>query len=115
MTETSLKLIKDLENYKLVYYWACSDQGKVSPDLPTLLHASEWIIQHQATTYEGSERRKTLLDRRKKKTLPNNHETELVFSRRLKPEGRRITDTIPKVDLDLSAEKLLEMKNDFLN
>lgn len=115
MPANSLKLIKDLDNFRQIYYWACPTQGKVSPELPTLLHASEWIIKHQADNFASTERRKTLIDRRKRNTVPSNAETELVFSRRINPEGRRITDAMPKVDLDLAAEKIKEMKGQLLN
>lgn len=115
MSHSPLKLIKDFDNFKFVYYWACPDQGKVSPNLPTLLHASEWIIEHNSSNYNGVERRTTMVDRRKKKLKPNNAESELVYSRRENPEGRRVTDKVPKIDLDLTPEKFNEIKQEALN
>ncbi|WP_415891820.1 hypothetical protein ACMXYN_10765 [Neptuniibacter sp. PT8_73] len=115
MSRSPLKLIKDLDNFKFVYYWACPDQGKVSPNLPTLLHAGEWIIEHNTSNYVGTERRKTMVDRRKKQAAATTAEMELVYSRRLNPEGRRVTDKVPVIDLDLTPEKFNEMKQDILN
>ncbi|EAR61587.1 hypothetical protein [Neptuniibacter caesariensis] len=115
MPVNKLKLIKDLDNYRYVYYWACPDQGRVSPELPTILHASEWIIEHQTENYQGQERRQSNLDRRKVKSKARTPDEELVFSRRENPEGRRITDKVPVIDLDLCPEKLKSMKDELLN
>jgi len=113
--ENQLKLIKDLDNFKFVYYWACPFRGKVSPEMPTLLHAGEWMIEYQTANYEGRERRKTMIDRRKKELKPRTTDEKLQFVKRTRPEGRRITDKMPDVDLDLSEEKLKEMKQSILN
>ncbi|WP_415885067.1 hypothetical protein ACMXYO_10480 [Neptuniibacter sp. QD37_6] len=115
MPHRTLNLIKDLDNLKIVYYWACPNQGKVSPNLPTLLHASEWFISHNTAKYTGIERRKTMVDRRKQESAAVTAEMDLVYSRRLKPEGRRITDKELTIDLDLTLDKLSKIKQGILN
>lgn len=115
MPANSLKLIKDIDNYKFIYYWASPDSGQVSPSLPTLLHASEWIVEHQTNKYRKHERRKTTTDRRKQEIKTTSTEQELAFSRRIRPEGRRITDKLPEVDLDMTAEKFNTMKSKLMN
>lgn len=115
MPVNNLKLIKDIDNYRYVYYWACPELGKISPELPTLLHAGEWIVEYQSETYAGKERRQTSVDRRKRKLRARTPGQELVYSRRENPEGRRITDKVPVVDLDLSPEKFKSMKDELLN
>ncbi|MAY42429.1 MULTISPECIES: hypothetical protein [unclassified Neptuniibacter] len=115
MSANSLKLIKDLDNYKFIYYWACPESGKVSPDLPTLLHAGEWICEYQTAQYKHRERRKVMKDRRRNTVQKNTPELDLVYSRRLKPEGRRVTDTLPVIDLDMTPEKFNVMKDQLLN
>lgn len=114
MQANNLKLIKDLDNYRYVYYWACPEQGRISPDFPTLLHAGEWIADIKSSSYTGKERRQTIQDRRKRGLRARSPGQELLFSRREK-EGRRITDRIPSVDMDLTPEKLNDMKGDLLN
>lgn len=115
MSSVSLKLIKDLDNYKFIYYWACPEQGRVSPNLPTLLHASEWLVEHQSEKYKDRERRKSMTDRRRNAYKSTSPSMELIYSRRLKPEGRRITDKLPTVDLDMSSDKCREMRDQLIN
>ncbi len=115
MSANSLKLIKDLDNYKFIYYWASPELGKISPDLPTLLHAGEWLVEHQAENFLNKERRKTMVDRRKKAFKSTSPEMELIYSRRTNPEGRRVTDKLPVIDLDMTPEKFNQMKGELMN
>ena len=115
MSANSLKLIKDLDNYKFIYYWASPEIGKISPNLPTLLHAGEWLVEHKTESFQDPERRKTMVDRRKKNLKSTSPEMELIYSRRENPEGRRITDKLPTIDLDMTAEKLNQMKSELMN
>ena len=115
MSNKPLKLIKDLDNYKFVYYWASPDSGKVSPELPTLLHASEWLVEYQADKYQDSERRESRIDRRKRERHASSPGMELIYSRRLNPEGRRVTDKLPVIDLDMTSEKFNKMKDELMN
>ncbi|KXJ53102.1 hypothetical protein WNY58_10180 [Neptuniibacter pectenicola] len=85
------KLIKDFRNYQFVYYWYEKDAGKVSPYFPTLNHAEDWFVQQQRVNYPGPERRKPACDK--------HHTTR-----------RRAADTTIKVDLDISREKISELK-----
>ncbi len=99
-----LKLVKDIDNDTCIYYWACPEQGKVSPDFPTLLHASKWIEDYQATHYTGKERRQTQIGRRTRGVRAESTDQELLFSRRGK-QGRRIADQAPVVELDLTTKQ----------
>ena len=115
MSANSLKLIKDLDNYKFIYYWASPEQGKVSPDLPTLLHAGEWFIEHQSENFQDRERRTSRADRRKRSYKSTSPEMELIYSRRTHPEGRRVTDKMPVIDLDMTPDKFSAMKDELMN
>ncbi|WP_067864517.1 hypothetical protein [Neptuniibacter marinus] len=115
MSSASLKLIKDLDDFKFIYYWACPHSGQVSPNLPTLLHASEWLAEYQAKKYQNTERRKSTTDRRRRAYKSSSPSMELIYSRRINPEGRRVTDKLPTVDLDMTPDKCREARDQFIN
>ncbi len=86
------KLIKDFRDFQFVYYWYEKGAGRISPYLPTLTHASDWLKQQQRETYNG-------FDRRRRNDAP--------------AIGRRTTDRRIQVDLDISIEKIAELKESF--
>ena len=88
------KLIKDFRDYQFIYYWYEKNTGKVSPYFPTLNHAEDWFVQQQRSGYSGPERRRPALDK--------GYSTK-----------RRAIDSKLKVDLDISREKISELKQSF--
>ncbi|WP_299183401.1 hypothetical protein [uncultured Neptuniibacter sp.] len=102
-----MKLVKDLNENGIVFYWIDDSGEQISPDLYCLIVAEEWWKTYLFSQYEGAERRKSIIDRRhdleKRKMMERNHK----FSRQ-NPQGRRKTDQPIKVDIDLVKEKLEE-------
>lgn len=98
-----LTLVKDLDNFKIVFYWVSSQKKKVSPTFPTLVHAKEWYTEHMFSAYKGNERRKRVCDRR-------NPEHFQFDCRRMSPQGRRFTDKSVKVGIDLVSKKINEIQ-----
>lgn len=88
------KLIKDFRDYQFVYYWYEKGTGRISPLLPTLNHAEEWYAQQQRINYTGPERRGS----RKDNPLMNR---------------RRSTDQQLNVDIDISIQKISDLKQSF--
>ena len=88
------KLIKDFRNYQFVYYWYEKGTGRASPLLPTLNHAEDWSTQQQRQNYTGPERRQRALKNTRMKQ-------------------RRATDQTIKVDLDISIQKIADLKQSF--
>lgn len=86
------KLIKDFRDYQFVYYWYEKGQGRISPLLPTLTHAEDWIILKQRESYAG-------LERRRRASTPTI--------------GRRSTDAHISVDIDIAAQKITDLKQSF--
>ncbi|WP_415903515.1 hypothetical protein ACMXYR_07370 [Neptuniibacter sp. QD29_5] len=102
-----LQLIKDLKNYRAVFYW-CNSKGKRhSPMLPTLVHAYEWHLLFQRCIYKGKERRKDGVDRRLGYLLENKTRKN---ERRFKSKGRRLIDTAFYISKDLYSEKIEALK-----
>jgi len=87
------KLIKDFRDFHFVYYWYEQGQGQLSPNLPTLTHAQEWIRRFQNAEYKG-------LDRRKQ-----NRSSVLQ---------RRFTDKKLHIDVDMSSSKIAELKQAYV-
>ncbi|WP_415903775.1 hypothetical protein ACMXYW_08965 [Neptuniibacter sp. QD48_55] len=102
-----LQLIKDIKDYRAVFYW-CNSKGKRhSPMMPTLVHAYEWHLQFQRGIYKGKERRKNRVDRRLGYLLENKNRKN---DRRYKQKGRRFIDTALYVSKDLYSEKIAALK-----
>ncbi|WP_415889472.1 hypothetical protein ACMXYV_16210 [Neptuniibacter sp. SY11_33] len=86
------KLIKDFRDYQFVYYWYEKGTGKLSPYLPTLTHAEEWIEQHRSTQFNGVDRR--------------GRDQSSIYQ-------RRASDRILRVDVDISVQKIADLKQSF--
>lgn len=97
-----MKLVKDFDDYQITYYWLDSEGIKVSPNLPTLVHAQEWYLEHNFAQYDGIERRQRKCERRHANTL----RTTLRCKRKNSSSGRRSTDKTFSVDIDFSKDKI---------
>ncbi len=102
-----LKLVKDFEDYKIIYYWIDAEKVSVSPFFPTLSHAKEWYIHYHFNQYQGPDRRKRKVDRRS--VAKNDFEHVGSSKRSASRHGRRLTDQPIQVDIDLAKEKLSAM------
>jgi len=107
----TLRLAKDFKNYQFLYYWFDGQANKISPDMTTFHHAEEWIIDYHFSLYNGTERRKSKIDRRTVNSSRQSKRKAIFFSKRERGlHGRRITDRQVHVDIDLSIEKLELLK-----
>ncbi|WP_286238280.1 hypothetical protein [Neptuniibacter halophilus] len=98
------RLVKDFEEFQFVFYWIDDDANKVSPNLRTLIHAKEWLVEYDFKQRSGTERRQRKADRR---MLTDSKKEGQPSSRRITTSvGRRASDRPIKIDLDLSADKL---------
>ncbi|MFW1676996.1 hypothetical protein ACFVYJ_04335 [Pontibacter sp. JAM-7] len=102
------KLVKDFEDYKVIYFWLDDNNQCISAHFPTLAHAKEWFIQYHFNQYTGPERRKRLVDRRSSESKVLNHAGSSKRGSKAS-HGRRITDRPIRVDIDLATEKLSAM------
>ncbi len=100
-----MRLVKDLIDSGIVYFWVDNDSEKLSPDIATLALAEEWRTRYVHSQYPGDERRKSHIDRRKNRDKRMELD-ETLFASRLLPHGRRKTDVPVEVDIDQAAEKL---------
>lgn len=101
-----LYLVKDFEDFNFIFYWVDEESHRISQDFPTLEHAKEWFIRYYHEQYQGPERRKRMMDRRK-----DFRKGEQQF-RQIHPSvGRRVTDKAIEVDIDLAKEKLTQLKS----
>ncbi|WP_286240813.1 hypothetical protein [Neptuniibacter halophilus] len=100
-----MKLVKDLYDSDIVFYWTGDSGEKLSPNLHTLMEAEEWWKREMFARYEGPERRKSIYDRREDSETRKRFERNHKFSRH-NPQGRRQTDQPVKVDIDLAKEKI---------
>ncbi|MGB0203528.1 MAG: hypothetical protein ACPF9K_00610 [Neptuniibacter sp.] len=102
-------LVKDFQDYQFVYFWL-ENRKVVSPKLPTMEHAKEWFRDLHFGNYEGTERRKCKLDRRKN-VRAFYSDSEIAYSRIVpSSRGRRCCDKHIKVDLDYSEAKISRLK-----
>lgn len=105
------KLVKDFKNYQFVYFWIDGNKKIISPLLPTLEHAKEWFTSHHFSLYSGNERRQRKVDRRNIQSKGLEESAEIPFSRRIPSKtGRRASDLNIKVDIDLSEQKISQLK-----
>jgi len=100
-----MKLVKDLNDSGIVYYWLDDGGMRISPEIPCITLAEEWRIKYLFSTYKGGERRHSIIDRRQNQDKRIDLE-RTYFVSLMKPDGRRIADTPVKVDIDLVAEKI---------
>lgn len=97
------KLVKDFESHKIIFYWLDSQSKKISPSLPSIDLAKEWIIDHHFCAYEGPERRSAKIDRRRL----DKHDPFSI--RNPYSKGRRITDRPIKVHINLADQKIKKL------
>ncbi|MAY40812.1 MULTISPECIES: hypothetical protein [unclassified Neptuniibacter] len=101
------KLVKDFDSYEFIYYWVDQNNSKVSSNLATVELAEEWLIHYHFSEYPGKERRRSFYDRRYSANKVKLQGTQIFFSKRKPPlKGRRMTDRVIEVDMDLSKEKI---------
>lgn len=100
-----MKLVKDLHNHRVVYYWVDDDRVRFSPVLPSLTAAKEWRTTHLYQEYQGWNRRTSHVDRRryqhKRNNLALDHEQMALLT-----SGRRTSDRTSKVAIDRAQPKL---------
>lgn len=103
-----MKLVKDLVDGRIVYYWM-DEEGYISSEyLHSFVEAEEWWKLFMFSRYPGQERRRSICDRRQDMETRKKLEYREKYNRS-NPIGRRITDVPVTVDLDLSKEKIEEL------
>lgn len=100
-----MKLIKDLHNHRVIYYWVDDNNLRCSPVLPSLTAAKEWQTVHLHQEYQGWNRRRSHVDRRRYQHKRNSvaldqEQMALITS------GRRSSDRTSKVAIDRAQPKL---------
>ncbi|WP_415904836.1 hypothetical protein ACMXYW_00470 [Neptuniibacter sp. QD48_55] len=95
-------LIKDYIEDRIVFYWQNKKAQRISPILPCLQHAKEWLIDHYVCRYKGTERRCSKIDRRSF----HKQSAYLQLQRNPYTQGRRITDRELKAEIDLANQKI---------
>jgi hypothetical protein len=93
-------LVKDLEYFQIMFFWLNRQSERISPYLPSMQHAKEWIHEYHFGLYGGPERRRSTIDRRRPDDVALN------LNRNLLKHGRRITDRPIRVDIDNASEKI---------
>lgn len=101
-----MKLVKDIIDTKVVYYWNSSDRT-VSPAFAQVALARDWLVSKIWSSYPGTERRRMVSDRRR------DRQTSTLFSsrfdlKRAHPKGRRMTDLI---ETNVAIDRCLERVN----
>ncbi|WP_286238279.1 hypothetical protein [Neptuniibacter halophilus] len=104
------QLVRDLKEYEVIFYWIDGQQEKISPEMKTIIHAREWIIDYHYSLYTFTERRRYRNDRRALQK-PASPEAAFFCRRYSSNEGRRLTDQLNKVDVDLAIQKIQVLKN----
>ena len=100
-----MQLIKDLNDIEIIFYWTDDSGQMLSPALHSLPLAEEWYKNFLFSTYEGKERRHSIIDRRSNEERRTKMDRNQRFGRR-NPTGRRASDKPISVTLDLTKEKL---------
>ncbi|SIS96394.1 hypothetical protein [Neptunomonas antarctica] len=100
-----MKLVKNLTDNGIRFYWIDESEDRLSPELATLQLAKEWRIQTLFNTYKAVERRSSIIDRRsdsnKRERISKNH-----HSLQSNPQGRRVADRVVEVYIDLAKKQL---------
>ncbi|MGB0204674.1 MAG: hypothetical protein ACPF9K_06450 [Neptuniibacter sp.] len=97
------QLVKDFHKEKIIFYWIDKNKKRISPPLPSLNHAKDWLIAEQFASYEGNERREPKVDRRRTGKFEAN------CRRKHQENGRRIPDKPIKVDINIADKKIEAM------
>lgn len=101
-----LYLIKDLKEYKAVYYWTDGTGKRISPFMPTLNHIYEWRLELFRALHQGNERRSNQVDRRWRSSVSGKKRKS---ERRDNPVGRRASDNRLQVHKDLFSKKVSDL------
>lgn len=109
-----MKLVKDIIEGRIVYYWVVDAQSmeRISPCHHCIIESEEWWRAYMFSLYSGEERRRSIHDRRKDHEQRRHLELREKYNRKA-PVGRRITDHGVRVEIDLAAEKLEQLKCGF--
>lgn len=100
-----MRLVRDIDDEGIYYYWEDLEDTAVSPRLPCMVIAKEWRDKYMFSKYRGRERRRSHIDRRL--NMAKRKETDaLLFVSRHKPQGRRVTDKPVYLAEDLVTDKL---------
>lgn len=106
-----LRLVKDLIDFRITFYWIDTQNQTVSPLLETLDSAREWFICYQFAAYPGQERRRSHLDRRHSKSAYSLRNSDRFSKRNANSHGRRLTDQPVHIAIDQAAEKIDGLKS----
>ncbi len=105
-----LRLVRDLIDFRITFYWIDSQNQTISPLLETLAGAREWFVRYQFAAYPGQERRASHLDRRKSQHTSSFQNTRR-YQRDPNSHGRRITDQPVHIAIDHATMKIDNLKN----
>lgn len=104
-----LELVRDFESGRIIYYWRDPTGEILSPAIASLTLAEEWRNTYLWQGYQGRQRRGTPLDRRrhahKRELHPRAANVSALFN-----GGRRASDRVVKLKIDLAAEKIEALK-----
>ena len=107
-----MRLVKDLHNHRIIYYWIDDSDVKLSPDLASLELAEEWRLVHMHESYQGWNRRTSHLDRRRHQHKRNQQALDRG-GMNLISSGRRKADRSAKVDVDRAKSKLAALFSEY--
>lgn len=103
-----MTLVKDMQEHRIVYYWTDTNGEPISPTLASLAQADEWRLEYLNTNYEGYQKRRSFIDRRRHQHKRDLHPRQANVAP-LFQSGRRATDKQARVAKDLAAEKLQQL------
>ena len=106
--------MKDIIEGRIVYYWVNDAQRmeRISPYHHCIIESEEWWKAYMFSQYPGEERRRSIHDRRQDHDKRRHLELREQYNRKA-PVGRRITDQGVKVEIDLAAEKIEQLRCSF--
>ncbi len=99
-----MHLVKDLHEQRIVYYWIDEQETQISPFLASIPLAEEWRNLYLHKQYQGWDRRRSHIDRRRLVHKRDQASAQHAISNPAK--GRRSSDKPIKVDIDLAKSKL---------
>lgn len=107
-----MRLVKDMLDDRIVYYWTDPQQQPLSPPLASITLAEEWRDDYLNDVYEGQQRRASSIDRRRYLHKRDMHQGRGNVSP-LFSGGRRATDKQTRVNQDLAQAKLQAFMDEF--
>lgn len=109
---SDMTLVKDMQDHRIIYYWINQSSEVISPFLVSLERADEWRRDFLNNMYEGHQRRRSSIDRRRYQHKRDIHSRQGNVAA-LFQSGRRSTDRPARVGKDLAAEKLKRLFNEY--